>query len=438
MKFRTHEIATQAVNISDNYVLDKKHTFRVCLYTDLDKILDTPANFVAPTPPEFKPRPNPCSWLTDPDCRDQFVVRYSHETEVCWSTQTQNEEPELVYGGEREKESGKTWCESYVQWSPQGSYLTTFHPAGVKLWGGSDFQSQGRYMHAGVEAVDFSPCEQYMVTYTLNTPDAMTSKEAIIVWNVRTGEKLRAFSLKSPLDVDYQVEVDLSEEKGGKKVDKFMRGRIVSLDNYSCTIAEGNTHHTDIPLSKVVALQDPNRLKWSADGRFIARLGVGIIQVYALPTMALLDKKSLAAKDILDFTWSPSGSMISYWSPAFGNHPAMINIVQMPERTPICSRKVVLVGRSVLCIVIFVNSFIRYVDLTMLKCSLVSLRCPICDMHPFAGLMSNNHVVFLYGLGIRCAEWADDLAERGGVLVRAHDEDLQQEEVHCAHALPRM
>lgn len=341
MKFRTAEVAEQAIKISDNYVLDKKHTFKVCKYSDLNTIADTPDVFEAPPAPPFKPRPDPCSWLNDTQCRDQFVVRYSQETEIHWSTQIQGEETDLVYGGEREKSSGRTWCESYVQWSPQGTYLATFHPAGIKLWGGDDFTAQGRYMHAGVEAVDFSPCEQYMVTYIFSLHEGQNEKEAIIVWNVRSGEKLRTFALKSPLDVDYQVQAEISEEKGGKKIDRPMRGRIVSLDrDFTCTIAEGNTNHTKIPRSKVVPLQDPNRLKWSADGRYLARLGVGIIQVYALPTLGLLDKKSLAAKDILDFTWSPSGSTISYWSPAFGNHPAMINIVQMPERTPICSRKV--------------------------------------------------------------------------------------------------
>lgn len=90
----------------------------------------------------------------------------------------------------------------------------------------------------------------------------------------------------------------------------------------------------------MTALQEPNRLKWSSDGQYLARLGVGIIQIYQLPQMQLLEKKSLAAKDLLDFSWAPKGNMLSYWSPAFGNLPAMINIVEIPSRDTKCSRKV--------------------------------------------------------------------------------------------------
>ena len=38
--------------------------------------------------------------------------------------------------------------------------------------------------------------------------------------------------------------------------------------------------------------------------------------------------------------WSPKSNMISYWSPAIGNYPAIINIIELPNRKDICSRKV--------------------------------------------------------------------------------------------------
>jgi translation initiation factor 3 subunit B len=80
-------------------------------------------------------------------------------------------------------------------------------------------------------------------------------------------------------------------------------------------------------------------MKWSPDGRYLARLAQGIIQVYELPSMKLLDSKSIAAKDVIDFQWSPGSNMISYWSPASGNLPAIISIIQIPDRTIISSRK---------------------------------------------------------------------------------------------------
>lgn len=202
MKFRTKEDAINAVKLTNNHVLDKKHTFKVCLYSDLDTIATVPDEFVEPEYPPFKPRPDCLSYLNDPQCRDQFMIRNSHELAVFWANQATGDEPEQVYGGEREKSGGRNWCESYSQWSPQGTYLATFHPPGIKLWGGPQFEAQGRYMHAGVEVVDFSPCEKYMVTYVLSVPD---SPEAIIVWDIRSGEKLRAFPLKSALEPNFQV-----------------------------------------------------------------------------------------------------------------------------------------------------------------------------------------------------------------------------------------
>jgi translation initiation factor 3 subunit B len=55
--------------------------------------------------------------------------------------------------------------------------------------------------------------------------------------------------------------------------------------------------------------------------------------------MVLLEKRSIPAKDVLDFVWSPKSNMISYWSPAVANYPAMINIIKIPDRTDLCSRK---------------------------------------------------------------------------------------------------
>lgn len=266
------------------------------------------------------------------------------------------EMPSYIYGGEREKEKNQTWCDSLTKWSPQGTYLATFYRPGLKLWGGDQFQQQGgdangRFMHSNVEEVEFSPCESYMITYVHS---AFEAQDAIKVWHIRTGELMRAFPLKNPLEEGFQVQAEISEEKQkGKKVDRVIRGKIKSFhDNRSggtFTITEGNVDHVGVPFSKVVPLQFPNRFKWSADGKYVARLSVaptgGILQIYEFcntenPPMRLLDKKSLAAKDVLGFNWSPRGNLLAYWSPANGNHPAMINILEIPSREVVCSRKI--------------------------------------------------------------------------------------------------
>lgn len=353
LKFATEAQAIDAAKLTDNYALDKSHTLKVCLYSKIDEIMKTEDEFVPPPVKEFKPRPDPTSWLNDRQGRDQYLIRHSNETEIYWASEMVGEQPEFVYGGEREKEKGLNWCESYTKWSPQGTYLATMHRPGLKLWGGDQFQQQGgdngRFVHAGVEEVEFSPCESYMISYVMT---AYQANDAIKVWDIRSGDLLRAFSLKNPLDENFQVQAEISEQKGKKdtKVDRVMRGKIKSFQanksgGGSFTITEGNVDHVGVPFNKVTALQFPNRFKWSSDGKYVARLAPDIIQIYEIslsetPPMRLLDKKSLSAKDALGFNWSPRGNLLAYWSPANGNLPAMINIVSIPSREVVCSRKI--------------------------------------------------------------------------------------------------
>ena len=44
--------------------------------------------------------------------------------------------PQHQYDGARQKEVAQCWCKQYLQWSPEGTYLVTFHAQGIKLWAG--------------------------------------------------------------------------------------------------------------------------------------------------------------------------------------------------------------------------------------------------------------------------------------------------------------
>lgn len=54
----------------------------------------------------------------------------------------------------------QSWTETYVEWSPHGTYLATFHQKGIAVWGGFDFRRLQRFNHPGVQLIDFSPCER--------------------------------------------------------------------------------------------------------------------------------------------------------------------------------------------------------------------------------------------------------------------------------------
>ena len=141
--FETKESAAKAVSLADGFKLDKKHTFRVCMYTDLDKYREWPDKYVEPTMPAFKEPVNLRSWLADPEVRDQYVIREGPETKVVWAegmTAAEGEaEEQIAYGGERQKAKGRSWCEMYVAWSPLGTFLATYHRQGIVLWGGPEF-----------------------------------------------------------------------------------------------------------------------------------------------------------------------------------------------------------------------------------------------------------------------------------------------------------
>jgi hypothetical protein len=57
------------------------------------------------------------------------VVRHGGETEVFWNDPLFVNEKgrKLCNGGEAHKEKGKSWTELICEWSPRGSFLTTYH-----------------------------------------------------------------------------------------------------------------------------------------------------------------------------------------------------------------------------------------------------------------------------------------------------------------------
>jgi len=76
----------------------------------------------------------------------------------------------------------------------------------------------------------------------------------------------------------------------------------------------------------------PPRFRWSHDDNFIARRSVDMITIYELPSMKLLDKKSLMTSGVSEFSWSPGDNVIAYWAPEKGNAPAHVDLVEIPSR----------------------------------------------------------------------------------------------------------
>lgn len=90
-------IAKDAVNITNNYSLDKNHTFQVNLFTDFRKYDDIPDEWEPPKPQEHKTQDLPY-YLLEPDAYDQFVVACGNGSMVqVW----QNSQPDPTLVEER-------------------------------------------------------------------------------------------------------------------------------------------------------------------------------------------------------------------------------------------------------------------------------------------------------------------------------------------------
>jgi translation initiation factor 3 subunit B len=204
------------------------------------------------------------------------VIRYDQETEIYWNTVgSPGERPRLEF-------KRSNWTESYVMWSPLGTYLVTFHQLGIILWGGPSWKRLHKFQHPGVKLVDFSPNERYIITFSQSAADQTKtnntekSKE-IFVWDVRSGQKMIEF----------------------KKVS----------NNWPA-------------------------FRWSHDSKYFARINPekGVLNIYQTPEMSLLNRVKLHGP-IQDFCWSPTESVFSAWIPETENIPARMFLMQVPSMT---------------------------------------------------------------------------------------------------------
>ena len=307
VEFETPAEAAAAVAHANGYKLDKSHALCVNGFDDVARFQSVPDAYEAPPPRAFEPGPNLQSWLLDRRGRDQFVARFGDETEVSWS-----DAPRLA---SEVAHSRPFWSDRFVLWSPRGSYLATVHRQGVALWGGSGFERLRRFAHAGVQRVDFSPAEKYLVTYSAAEPGGPREKPRVTInfFDVRTGRKLRTF-------------------EGG-------------ADEFAIGSSQAPGGGPGWPLFKWAGCA-PGSPRADED-RFVARLGKGAVSVYEAPGMGLLDKKSIKLEGVVDFQWSPSAPIL--WTYQAGNEqqqvPARIALTRVPDRVELRQKQLFSVSR---------------------------------------------------------------------------------------------
>ncbi|KAH9055120.1 eukaryotic translation initiation factor eIF2A-domain-containing protein [Lactarius deliciosus] len=248
IEFRNVDTVTDALNELNGHPFNAKHIFLINRFTDIEKFAS-----VSPTFPcnvenssDKMPREHLRAWLADPQGRDQYVTYRGDDVSIHWHGRPSQ-------------------CEVAFEDNLQACF---FHPF--------------------VRLIDFSSCEQYLVTW---------SHEPIV-----TGHLLRTFPSILP------------EGDGAKKQMAWPA------------------------------------LKWSPDDKYTAWLTPGQqISVYELPGMSLQGKKSLKIEGVVDFEWCPHGekeredatkaskkpteNMLAYWRPKFANQPARVTLLDFPGRT---------------------------------------------------------------------------------------------------------
>jgi translation initiation factor 3 subunit B len=261
------------------------------------------------------------SWLGDRLGRDQFLTFADATATLNWNGRNGN--VEVARGTRNQPLKNPKWGELYLSWSPLGTYLASTHRAGVALWCGPDLDGENgvnlfRLTHPNVRLLQFSPCENYIVTWSdvpctnIENHDVGPVRSTFnavddegfqyVVWDIKSQKPLRTFP------------ADKSDQEG--------------------------------TISWPV-------MKWSPDDKYIAKCNIGVgISVYELPHMGMLDRKSVKIDGVQDFEWCPMSEgdfddrrkgkgkecTIVYWSPEAPNQPARVQLMALPSRTVLRSK----------------------------------------------------------------------------------------------------
>ncbi|OMO65967.1 hypothetical protein COLO4_30887 [Corchorus olitorius] len=281
IEFNTPQEAELAKKRRHGFKLDRAHTLAVIMFDDFDKFMGVTNEWSPPEIKSYKHEKNLLQWLTDEKARDQFLIRAATDTEVLWNDARQSKS-ELVY-------KRPHWTDSFVQWSPLGTYLATVHMEGAKIWGGpSSFDPLMRYDHPQFKLIDFSPGEKYLVTYSSHEPSNRSDANRVVIkiFDVRTGQMKRDFE---------------------RSADEF------AIAGVSWPV-----------------------FRWGGgrEDKYFAKLGKNIISVYETETFGLVDGRHLEVENVVDFIWSPTDPIIALFVPEMGggNQPARVTLIQIPSK----------------------------------------------------------------------------------------------------------
>jgi translation initiation factor 3 subunit B len=282
--FQTAQQVDECVEKLDGHQLDKANKFKVLKLDKFENISRRSEQFTPKSNVQHVDRSDHRDWLEDPSTREQFIIRHGAETEIYWHD-TLGGEPVLYYGGEREKAGNKIWCDWKVCFSPQGSYIATMHKPGIALWAGHTFEKKIRFAHQDVKHLEFSPNEEFMLTW--NGAEPGSDPSAVRIFNVLNGYQ----PMKQCFTPSFSPHKD-------KSFPHFL---------------------------------------WSKDAKYFAECNDSTIMVRDTKTFDLITdeegrKRTLKYDNLDTFQWSPKDNIIALWTLEKADNPARLVIVEIPSR----------------------------------------------------------------------------------------------------------
>ncbi|AET39822.1 translation initiation factor eIF3 core subunit b Ecym_5021 [Eremothecium cymbalariae DBVPG len=298
LEFDSAVAAKKAIKLFNGKKLDVKHRLFVNSLNDMEKFgsPDFVTEFKEPKIPEPQPTEYLKSWLLDPKGRDQFVLQKSEMAAIFWYRNKL--QPENII------DARKQWSDSILEFSPQGTYLFSFHTRGIASWGGAKFERLKRFSHPGVKAISVSPTEKYLVTFSPEPLEVLeeptedfpfgpeSNGHQLCIWDIATGMLMKTF----PLPPNQQPQWPM--------------------------------------------------VKWSFDDQFCARLGPNAIAIYQTEkNFQLLNGKVMKIEGVQNFSFAPKGLKLAskrasdplttamvYWTPESNNQSCKAVIMELPTK----------------------------------------------------------------------------------------------------------
>lgn len=159
VELANYKQAIEVVKELNGLRLDKQHMLTINLVSEYETYFSNSfEQWKEPEVVAYRERAPTLNWLLNPDSRDHFLVLHGNQPGEL--TVYQHNLSEL-----RSVDTRENWTEGPPTWSPNGLYLATIHGRGLAIWGGEKFEQFGKFEHAGVRRLQFSPRETLVVTY---------------------------------------------------------------------------------------------------------------------------------------------------------------------------------------------------------------------------------------------------------------------------------